>query len=175
MTNTIVNISSLFILLPIFVIQTNLFETFGIVTIYCVSTLYHTNREWNKNTIEYLSNFTISLYNVDRFLIQFGFTYCLAKNLLLNFLLQIPLYYITLENSQNSIMLFILCIGNIITTLIMMPVNCLIICSGMLIASFGHRGTSFDGNHHKINDWSEIRKCIWHGGTGIAMIGLLKC
>ena len=169
-----INISSLFILLPIFIIQTNLFETYGIIAIYAISTMYHTSREWDKEASEYLSNHTISLYSTDRFLIQFGFTYCLVKNMLLNFLLQIPLYYIIFENSQNNIILGVLCFGNIIITLIMKPVNCLIICSGLLFASFGHRGMPLSGNHHKINDWSEIRKCIWHCGMGIAMIGLLK-
>jgi hypothetical protein len=174
------NISSFFLLLPLLFINLNIIEILGLLTITCVSWLYHSNREMDAQVGLYLSGYTNNLYYIDRLQIQIGFTYILMSALGMPYDVQVLSYIYTIYNSQCNITLALLIIFNITNVIYRIilqdkenDVICFIIVSGLILAYIGYQGMPLSGDKHKITNWIEMKKIAWHGGMGLIASGLL--
>lgn len=163
------NISSIFILLPLVVI-TNVYEMACVISIAIVSSLYHSNREIDAKNGLYLQKYTNNLYCLDRLQIQIAFTYIFLKNFSFTYIYQILLYLISIYNYDSNIILGSLIISNILYS----ANNIIIILVGLVFADLGYQGMPLLEAHGKITEWSEIRKCMWHCGMGIIIIGIIN-
>ena len=169
------NISSIFILLPLVVCYNKCLalsdnETLGVISIAIVSSLYHSNREIDAKNGLYLQKYTNNLYCLDRLQIQIAFTYIFFKNFSFTYIYQILLYLISIYNYNSNIILGSLIISNILYS----ANNIIIILVGLVFADLGYQGMLLLEPHGKITEWSEIRKCMWHGGMGIIIIGIIN-
>ena len=166
------NISSLFLLLPLFFTPLNSMEIIMIGSVSFVSFLYHTNRERDKENGLELSQSTTTLYYIDRFQIQLGFTYILLKSFPLQFTL--PLYFISLYLYKDHYILAFIVLCCMIKVGITNPVNLMVVFIGLFIAYFGYQGMPIQEGKYQITNWSELNKCMWHGGMGICVTGLFS-
>lgn len=169
---TLYNISSIFILLPLFII-TDIYEILATCSVAFVSWLYHSNREHDALNNLYLHKYTNNLYYIDRLQIQIAFTYLFLKNVSFTYIYQILLYLFSIYNYNNTNILGILIISNIIIVSILHTTNIVIFYMGFILVHSGYQGMPLSENNHKITEWSEISKCMWHCGMGLVVCGLL--